>query len=131
MINNLCHVLVVEDSLPVLQRIEASLFNINCVYRVSVATTYDEAIEVLSLNNVDVATLDINLSSSQKSGIDVLKVIKKSYPFIKTIMLTNSSTQKYREVCSKIGADYFIDKTEDFECVPGLINNIYSPSGIL
>ena len=61
----------------------------------------------------DVAILDLRLVNG--NGIEVLEIVKllKVPPLV--IMLTAFPTQQYRRRCYSAGADYFFDKTSEFE----------------
>jgi len=57
--------------------------------------------------------LDIKLKAS--SGIEVLRTIKRRVVSVAVIMLTNYATEEYRKKCLEAGAEYFLDKTNEFE----------------
>lgn len=61
----------------------------------------------------DVVILDVHLNDG--SGIEILKQIKKDNPSTIVIIFTNRSEPDYRKVCLKEGADYFLDKSIEFE----------------
>jgi DNA-binding NarL/FixJ family response regulator len=61
----------------------------------------------------DIVTLDIELIGG--SGIDVLRQIKNKDRSTVVIMLTNNSAPPYRKKCLEAGADYFFDKSREFE----------------
>ena len=68
----------------------------------------------------DTVILDIRLPDD--SGIQLLRQIKSGYPGIKVIMLTNYDLQQYRRQCLRLGADYFLNKTQEFEkMVPAVL----------
>lgn len=62
-----------------------------------------------------VLILDIQLPDG--SGIDILEKIKEEKPATKIIMLTNYSSLPFKNKCVKAGADYFFDKSTEFEKV--------------
>lgn len=63
----------------------------------------------------EVAILDIQMPAG--SGIDVLAHIKKESPLTTVIILTNYPLPLFRKRCLKAGADYFFDKSTEFEKV--------------
>jgi len=63
--------------------------------------------------NPDVVILDIHMPG--KNGMEVLKELKKFEPAPCAIMLTNYPYPQYRKKCADLGADYFLDKSADFE----------------
>ncbi len=58
------------------------------------------------------------------NGIDILKQIKREKPFIVAIMLTNYTESEYKTICMKEGADYFLDKSIEFNKVLDICNNL-------
>ena len=40
-------------------------------------------------------------------------------------MITNQVTDHYKKLCSSLGADYFFDKSNEFEQIPGIISAIH------
>ncbi|HRF18399.1 MAG TPA: response regulator, partial [Chitinophagaceae bacterium] len=86
------------------------------------ANNYDEARRLLAELNPDIVLLDINLPG--KNGIEILKMIRSENKFSTVLMLTNHADAYYRQQCMELGADYFLDKSEDFGLVPGIINQL-------
>ncbi|HQW23997.1 MAG TPA: response regulator, partial [Bacteroidia bacterium] len=69
----------------------------------------------------DVIILDIKIPG--KSGVEVLPELKtKSYA--KVIMLTNYSDAYYKNLCMKLGAEYFLDKSNEFEKINEILMSI-------
>jgi DNA-binding NarL/FixJ family response regulator len=69
----------------------------------------------------DVAILDIRLSNG--NGIEILEIVKMFRAAPLVIMLTAFPTQQYRRKCLSVGADYFFDKTNEFERVVAVLEN--------
>ena len=57
--------------------------------------------------------LDVWLDQSNADGIDILKVLKKSYPYIPVIMISGHGTIDMAINALKIGAFDFIEKPFD------------------
>ena len=78
----------------------------------------------LSLNKVvpDILFLDINLPGV--NGIEMLKIFRKKYPGLKIIISSIHTDEYYRFICGKLGADYFVSKTDAFEKIPLIINEV-------
>ncbi len=79
------------------------------------AQNASEAIAAFQQLKPEVAILDIQMPGG--SGIDVLVHIKKESPRTTVIMLTNYPLPPFRKCCQKAGADYFFDKSTEFEKV--------------
>jgi DNA-binding NarL/FixJ family response regulator len=120
--HSLKSLLIVDDSHIIIERVIDSLKGHEKVATIFTATGYDEAIEKLHQCKPDIILLDIHLP--EKNGIDLLKHIVKEYPHMKVIMFSNLLDANYIKVCKKIGAKYFIDKSRDFELIPGMLNNL-------
>ena len=114
--------LIVDDSLLIIERLSDSLKDHEAIKKILTAGSYIEAVEVLSNQKADIVLLDIQLDG--KSGIDLLKFIVKEYPDINVIMCTNLASDYYVKLCKKIGAPYFVDKSKDFELIPGILASI-------
>lgn len=69
----------------------------------------------------DALIVDIQLREG--SGLDVLKQIKSERPEIKTLVLTNSASLPYQQAASAAGADYFLDKSTEFEQLAGILKS--------
>ncbi|CAD5277167.1 MULTISPECIES: response regulator transcription factor [unclassified Imperialibacter] len=111
--------LIVDDSVLVVERIKNLLSGVEGISILGYPESAKKALQLVKDANPDVILLDINLPD--ESGIDFLKMIKKKFPKISVIMLTNFSGDHYREVCKKHGADYFFDKSFEFEgIIPAL-----------
>ena len=61
----------------------------------------------------DTVVLDLKLSAG--SGLPVLEHIKAVYPLMTVIVLTNHGQAEYQSKCLALGADYFFDKSRDFD----------------
>ncbi|MCX6320977.1 MAG: response regulator [Bacteroidia bacterium] len=55
---------------------------------------------------------------------EVLKKIRELKMKVKVCILTNYSYPQYKKKYLEAGADYFLSKTEDFEKINIVINNI-------
>lgn len=113
-------VLVVEDSLLIIERIIGLLNETDDIKMIIHAANYNESMKMINEISADIILLDLNLPD--KSGIDLLKEVKTNHPQIKVIVLTNHANESYREICTYMGADYFFDKSLDFDKITETIN---------
>jgi DNA-binding NarL/FixJ family response regulator len=113
-------VLVVEDSLLIIERIIRLLSEADNIKMVIHAANYAESLKMINEISADIILLDLNLPD--KSGLELLKEIKSNQPQVKVIVLTNHASDNYREICTYMGADYFFDKSSDFDKLPGTIS---------
>ncbi len=70
----------------------------------------------------DVVTLDFQLMGG---GIDVLKKIKRDGSAPIVIILTNSTSPPYRKSFMEAGADFFLDKSTEFQKMRGIIQGLF------
>ncbi len=108
-------VLIVDDSAVVRERLTTLLSEVETVEVVGHAETIHEATTSLQQLNPDAVILDIRLADG--SGIDVLTYIQQHRPTLKVIMLTNYPYPQYQQKCLEAGADFFFDKSTEFDQV--------------
>lgn len=106
-------VLIVDDSEQIRERLAAMLAESTQIRIVGQAGSGAEALESMRRRMPDTVILDIRLPG--RNGIELLKEIKASYPDVTVIMLTNYDYGRYRQQCKRLGADYFLNKTLEFE----------------
>lgn len=117
-------ILIVDDNQNFVDRMILLLKEAGDTSDTHIASDYDEARRMLAEVTPDIVLLDINLPG--KNGIDLLRLIRKNTAHCEVIMLTNHADDYYREQCSELGAKYFLDKSNDFAQVPGLILELCS-----
>lgn len=117
-------VYVVEDSAAVRERLLEMIREIEDVEVVGEAETYDTAVAGILSTRPDVAVLDIKLADERGSGIDVLAAVKKGLPAIRAIMLSNYATPQHMKASADAGAEYFLDKSADFERIAEILEQM-------
>ena len=107
-------VFLVEDSVPVRERVAALLETIKGVDTVvgSAATARDAESAILA-SRPDAVLLDIKLG--QGSGFDVLRSLREQAPQIEVYVLSNFAAPAYRQLAASLGARGFFDKTTEIE----------------
>ena len=119
-------VFVVEDSAAVRERLVEMIREIDDVEVVGEAETYDAAVAGIMSTRPDVAVLDIKLADDRGSGIDVLSQVRKGLPAIKAIVLSNYATPQHMKASADAGAEYFLDKSADFERITEILEQMKS-----
>jgi DNA-binding NarL/FixJ family response regulator len=109
-------VLVVDDSLVILERMIPMLSKSENVEFVVHAGTCKEALQVLDELKPDCILLDLHLPD--QSGLELLRLVKEKYDQILVFIMTNQATEHYRTVCRQMGATRFFDKSMDFDRIP-------------
>jgi len=113
-------VFIVDDSPVVRERLATLLSDLPSVEIIGQAEIAFEAISATRRLKPDVMLLDISMPGG--SGIHVLEMVKKERPAPLVIMLTNFAHEQYRQKCLQLGADYFFDKSTEFEKVLSVLN---------
>jgi DNA-binding NarL/FixJ family response regulator len=113
-------VLIVDDSILVMERMIPIMEEIENISFVVHAASYREGLDVLTRLTPDMVLLDINLPD--KSGIELLRVIQERHLEIPVLMISNNADQYYRDICKKLGARDFLDKSADIDLIPSLIS---------
>lgn len=115
-------VLIVDDSSVIRQSLKKLLQIIEGVSVIDEAKDIPEVKEILNKNSYDAVVLDINLPSGP--GINLIHEIKERMPKAIVMMLTNYTAAQYVEKCKIEGADFFFDKTTEFDRVSIVLENL-------
>ncbi len=108
-------VLLVEDSAALRQRLVALLTTLPEIEIIGVAEEVPQALESIQRTGPDVVILDIRLRCG--TGIDVLRNTPKHNGAPVIIVLTSYPYPQYRRRCMSMGADFFFDKSSEFDQV--------------
>ncbi|NCI50618.1 response regulator [Sediminibacterium roseum] len=116
-------VLLIDDTVMILQRLQSLLAEVKQVSRTESATSAEEALVLMDGYQPDVMVLDINMPGM--GGIEMLRKLNVKQ-MIKpvVIMLTNNTFAGYRDECMRLGADYFLDKSRDFLMIPSIVEKV-------
>ena len=115
-------VLIIDDSPIITARLRQMLESLSNTDLVLHADSYARALPLLDAYPPIIVLLDIHLPDI--NGIDALQHIKKEYPSIVVIMMTNQAGPFYQSRCKALGADFFIDKSTEFLLIPQIINSL-------
>lgn len=106
-------VVIADDSSLVRERLISLLSALKDVEIIGQAQDAREAMDSIQRLAPEAVILDIQMPGG--SGIEVLRQIKQTMPPPIVIMLTNYAAAPYREACLALGADYFFNKSTEFE----------------
>jgi DNA-binding NarL/FixJ family response regulator len=115
-------VFIVEDSNLLRERLGELVSEIQGVKMVGSANDAQMALDVMSTLKPDVVILDIRLPHG--SGIEILQKLKGQPLSPRVIMFTAFPYPQYRQKCLQAGADYFFDKTTEFDHIPPVIEKL-------
>ena len=119
-------VFVVEDSAAVRERLVELIQEVEDTQVVGEAETYERAVAGIVDTRPDVAILDIKLADATGSGIDVLNEVRKTMPAIRAIVMSNYVTPQHAKASADAGAEYFLDKSVDFDRIPEILRSMGS-----
>jgi DNA-binding NarL/FixJ family response regulator len=105
-------VYVVDDSELVRERLIDMLSDIEEVKIIGATGDPEEAMAEIRTLNPHAVILDIRMP--RRSGIEVLRELKKDDPSPVVIILTNYPYPQYQKECTEAGADYFLNKSTEF-----------------
>jgi DNA-binding NarL/FixJ family response regulator len=104
---------IADDSEILRIRLIAMLSEIEGIEIIGQSNITLDAIDSIQKLNPHVVILDIRLP--QQNGIKVLETIKKNNQPPKVIIFTNYPYPPYRKRCMDAGADFFFDKSTEYE----------------
>ncbi len=115
-------VLLIDDSLQVRQRLRNLIQESSQVQVVAEAGTVATALTQFHIHVPDAVVLDLGLVDGD--GGSVLAEIKRLRPACVVVMLSLIATPECRDFCLGFGADYFFDKSRDFDRVPAVLASL-------
>jgi two-component system, NarL family, response regulator DevR len=119
---NLLKIFIVDDSQIVRDRLTSMLNELGSVHIIGYADNPLSATESIVNEKPDIVILDIFLMGG--SGIHVLKNIRSRSITSKVIVLTNYAQEQYRKKCFEEGADFFFDKSIEFDRIIDVIQKL-------
>ena len=118
------NVFIVEDSKPVSERLVELIETTGHHQVVGQAATYRDAVSGIAATQPDVGVFDIKLECG--SGIDALAEVKRHRPGLVGIVLSNYITEQHRRASVAAGAQFFLDKSADFERILDILQKLSS-----
>ena len=115
-------VYIVDDSQAVRERLIGMISEVEGTTLVGASGDPNEAVGAIRRLHPDAVILDIRMPGM--NGIQVLREIKQGQRAPKVIMLTNYPFGQYRRECAEAGADYFLNKSTEFEKINGILTGI-------
>jgi DNA-binding NarL/FixJ family response regulator len=115
-------VFIADDSAVLCERLIEMLSDIPGIEIIGHARDVPGTIASIKKLNPDIVILDIRMPGG--SGIDVLQDVKKEKQAPMVIILTNYPYPQYRKKCLGLGADYFFDKSTEFERIPEVLKEL-------
>ena len=114
--------LIVDDSALLRKRLTYMITEFIGIKNIEQAEDVPTAIEAIRKEKPDVVVLDIQMPGG--SGIDVLKAIKTDEKRPVFIVFTNYQYPRLRRQCLAAGADFFLDKSFDYNKMFGVLKKL-------
>lgn len=86
------------------------------------AYSADEALLLMDKMNIDVVFMDIRMPG--KSGLELLKILQKEYPDVKSVILSGFSDFSYAQDAIRHGASDYLTKPVNFREVENLLERL-------
>jgi len=115
-------ILVVDDTAAIRDHLVEMLSTLRGVDHVDTAARASEARCAIQLEPPDAVVLDIHMPGG--SGLEVLEAIRAGGRRIMTIVMTNDPSAQWRAASLRAGADYFFDKSVEFEQAVDVIERL-------
>lgn len=115
-------IVLADDSQLILERLQELLHNIKDAQIVGLVKNGLEALEVIKTIEPDLVIIDINMPGL--TGLQVIDSVRKENHKSKFLVLTLYASKNYRKKAMKLGANYFLSKTDDFEKVSELVRDL-------
>lgn len=121
-------VFIVDDAPSMRARLRELVGEVPHVAVVGDAGTPSEAIAGILATHPACVLLDYQLVGG--TGVEVLRAVHPQSPDTVFVVLTNHSDPQYRRACLAAGADYFFDKSSEFDCIGDVLRGLRNaPSG--
>src|SRR5579863_9154102 len=117
--------LIVDDSSIFVSRLKRLLQVLPGLDTICEASTYRDALVQLTTPPLpDILLLDINLPDG--NGVDLLNLIRQQQSGMIVIMVSNQGTSVYRDLCLRMGANHYVDKSTEYRLLPSLVSSYLS-----
>jgi DNA-binding response OmpR family regulator len=119
-------VLIADSSTQITNRLESLVLEADNKLETFKALNFSEALRMFKTYKPDVVLLDLHLPDNK--SFDLLKQMKTNEHTTYIIALSIHGQVNTREHCIQVGADYCLDKYNEFHKIPGIIKALYSKS---
>jgi DNA-binding NarL/FixJ family response regulator len=115
-------VFIVDDSSAIVERLTLLLDDVPGVELVGHASDVSQAVQRIQEAMPDAVVLDLHMPGG--TGLDVLRAVRPLQPALRVLICTNYPDSEYRQKCMSAGADYFLDKSTEFEKIPAILHKL-------
>jgi len=115
-------VFICDDSAALRERLGTMVWALPGIVVVGQAQDVSGSLDAIHQTRPDVVILDIHMPGG--NGIEVLREVKTMNPAPRVIMLTNYAYAQYRKKFAEAGADFFLDKSSEFDKLPEVLEQV-------
>lgn len=115
-------ILIADDYAPIRKSLRRMLESLSGVTAIVEAADGYEAVAYIRNLRPDVVILDIQMPG--KTGLEILQDAALKLSNSTIIVLTNYTDNGHREQSQKLGADYFFDKSTEFEKIVDVVEQL-------
>ena len=115
-------VFIADDSRVVVERLADLLQEVPGAQLVGQAGDVPETVHGIQKTKPHALILDLQMPGG--SGLDVLRAIRTDYPHLHVLICTNYPYPQYREEYLTAGANFFLDKSEEFGKIPAILREL-------
>jgi DNA-binding NarL/FixJ family response regulator len=115
-------VFIADDSTVVIERLADLLRDVPGVELIGQAADVPEAVRGIRQLSPDAVILDLKMPGG--TGLDVLRAIRPDQPGLHIVICTNFPYPQYREECFNAGANFFLDKSTEFDKIPAILSEL-------
>lgn len=114
--------MIVDKSTLLTRRLGELVSESDAIENVEMSISYSDASKKIKGHPPDIVLLDLALPGNK--SIKLLREIKRENPKIFVIVVSDTPDERIKKQCEQVGADYFFDKYNEFEKIPGAIRQI-------
>ncbi|MCF7913837.1 MAG: response regulator transcription factor [Spirochaetaceae bacterium] len=117
------NILIADDSKLIRENLKKLLRQ--RIVDATISESFDVTSTIHKIDSTSPQVLILDIQMPGGSGLDVLSHISEAPNNILVMVLTNHSTNYYRDRCLSAGADHFFDKSEEFMKVIELCSSLH------
>ena len=123
-------VFIADGSPVVLERMAELLKEVPGAELVGKSSSVSEAVGWIETIKPDVVILGMQMRGG--SGLDVLRAVRSDHlQHLQVLFCSNDPEIQYREESMNAGANFFLDKSADFEKIPAILRELIKKDGKL
>lgn len=119
-------VFIADDSPQVVERLTDLLSGLPGIQLAGSAGEVSVGLQCIRELRPDALILDLEMPGG--SGLDVLRAVRQELPALLVLVCTNYPYQQYRKECLEAGANYFLDKSMEFDKIPMILYQLLNAS---